>query len=242
MAKRWVFPVAGGGRYSNDWGAPRSGGRGHEGTDIFAPTGTPVVATEDGRITAAGDDGGKGGLRIWLNGKLYYAHLSGITVKAGQKVKAGQVIGYVGTSGNASGTEPHLHFGFDPKAGQSAGNSWQNPFPYLRAAQNKEVPAGTPAPVATTTTSAPDPAVAAEAEYNRAQSIAMSQEASAPPGFGVGPDVVVADLPGSAPAIAPRPKAPQIETWQALSILPHASPDTMRYLQMAQLGYGDDGA
>lgn len=133
MLKTNVFPVQGDHHYTNDWGNARSGGRTHEGTDIFAAAGTPVVAVSDGKITAAGDDGGKGGLRIWVSGKFYYAHLSGLAkgLKVGMPVKAGQVIGYVGTSGNAKGGAPHLHFGYDPKGGQSAGRSWGNPFPLL---------------------------------------------------------------------------------------------------------------
>jgi murein DD-endopeptidase MepM/ murein hydrolase activator NlpD len=133
MPRLSFFPVAGasGRDFSNSWGAPRSGGRGHEGVDIFAPYGTPLVAVADGVITKAGNSG-IGGLRIWLNGAFYYAHLSGLAkgIKAGTRVKAGQVIGYVGDSGNAKGTPAHLHFGWDPTGSQSV-NGWKNPYQFL---------------------------------------------------------------------------------------------------------------
>jgi septal ring factor EnvC (AmiA/AmiB activator) len=91
MLKTNYFPVQGGAQYTNDWGNPRSGGRQHRGTDLFAAMGTPVVAVTDGKVTAVGNDGGAGGLRIWLGGKFYYAHLSGVAkgLKVGQMVKAG---------------------------------------------------------------------------------------------------------------------------------------------------------
>lgn len=105
-------PLAG--PVSSPFGAPRDGGRRqHHGVDIFAPRNTPVKAAADGVISRVGNSP-RGGRHIWQRSgsrRLYYAHLEDFAVRRGQRVKAGQTIGYVGNSGNASTTAPHLHFG-----------------------------------------------------------------------------------------------------------------------------------
>ncbi|WP_424492538.1 peptidoglycan DD-metalloendopeptidase family protein [Salinimicrobium sp. GXAS 041] len=98
------------------WGAVRDGGRrSHEGVDIFAPRGTPVIAATSGRVTRTGNRG-LGGKQVWLrDGKrgnsLYYAHLNSIIATSGQRVSPGDTLGLVGNTGNARTTPPHLHFG-----------------------------------------------------------------------------------------------------------------------------------
>lgn len=105
----FVCPVPGAG-YINDWHFPRPGGRIHLGTDLFAPHGTPVLAPVSG--LAEHIDGTLGGLQYWLHGddgNLYIGtHMSGFGLDG--RVQAGDVLGYVGQTGNARGTPPHLHF------------------------------------------------------------------------------------------------------------------------------------
>jgi murein DD-endopeptidase MepM/ murein hydrolase activator NlpD len=118
----YAFPVAGPARFSDDWLAPRGGGRAHEGIDIMAAGGTPVVAAADGSLYNVGYNG-LGGWRLWLrdgNGTTYYyAHLSSYAPAAreGAAVARGTVIGYVGNSGDASGGPTHLHFEIHPGGG-----------------------------------------------------------------------------------------------------------------------------
>lgn len=111
----FTFPVKG---YGTDavistFGDKRGRSRLHEGIDIKAPKGTPVVAACDGFIERI-KEGGSGGKQIYLRGgkgKLfYYAHLNSWSVEEYEAVKAGDVLGTVGDTGNAKGTTPHLHF------------------------------------------------------------------------------------------------------------------------------------
>jgi murein DD-endopeptidase MepM/ murein hydrolase activator NlpD len=124
----WVCPVQGPHAFHNDWGNPRSGGRRHKGTDIFAPAGTPVVAPVAGSVTQR--TGGLGGNAVYvrgIDGNTYYgAHLRSFA--ASGRVAQGQVVGYVGTSGNARGGASHLHFEIHPGGGGAV-----NPYGTLRA-------------------------------------------------------------------------------------------------------------
>ena len=118
------FPVAGRATWSDDWWMPRhtdARWRVHEGLDIFAPNGTPVLAPVDGvvRIT----NGGLGGLAVTVrqaDGTYWYmCHLSGVAagLATGTEVTTGQVVGFVGTSGDAQGGAPHLHLQIHPRGG-----------------------------------------------------------------------------------------------------------------------------
>ena len=128
-----VFPIAGGASYSNDWGGPRPGGRRHQGIDLFATTGTPVVAINDGTLFRVGWNR-VGGWRFWLRdqwgNEFYHAHLSAFAPVAveGATVRKGTVIGYVGNTGDADSTPPHLHFEIHP-----AGGGAIPPFTYMNA-------------------------------------------------------------------------------------------------------------
>ena len=121
-------PVQGGARLMNDWGFPRSGGRFHEGNDLFAARGTPAVAVVGGTATQV--VGRIGGNQVKLTGddgvSYYYTHLDSFG-KSG-RVAAGDVIGTVGTSGNAAGTPPHVHFEVHPGGGAAV-----NPYPRFAA-------------------------------------------------------------------------------------------------------------
>lgn len=113
-----IFPVAGKDNRAvqSFWGAPRDGGRRkHEGIDIFAKKGTPLLAVCDGEIRRV-REGGLGGRTVWLydselDQSIYYAHLDEQLVSAGDYVTAGDTIGTVGNTGNARTTPPHLHLG-----------------------------------------------------------------------------------------------------------------------------------
>lgn len=113
------FPVAGPAWWIDDWHAPRSGGRLHQGLDIFAPRGTPLVAAADGVVTQK-YVGALPGISVEITGErgvqYFYAHLEDWAkgLELGQEVKMGQVIGYVGNTGNAISTPPHLHFEYQP--------------------------------------------------------------------------------------------------------------------------------
>jgi murein DD-endopeptidase MepM/ murein hydrolase activator NlpD len=117
------------------FGDRRGGGtRSHEGVDIFAPKGAEAVAAANGRVVRVGYSG-LGGKVVWLADEersrfFYYAHLDSFAADEGDVVRAGDVLGYVGNTGNARTTPPHLHFGvYAPRA--------VDPHPYLHEPQSK---------------------------------------------------------------------------------------------------------
>lgn len=125
-------PVAGAVSFSDTWGAPRSGGRRHQGVDMIAARGTPIVAIYAGTIKRISTSS-LGGKSIWLragNGdEFYYAHLDGYgDISAGQSVSEGYVVGYNGSTGNAPDWLPHLHFEFHPGGGSAI-----NPYPLVKS-------------------------------------------------------------------------------------------------------------
>jgi hypothetical protein len=115
---------------ANTWGAARGEGRSHEGQDIFAPKGTPILSATSGYVVKIGDDN-LGGQTVSVVGdggrKYYYAHLDSYArnLEVGDYVTRQTVLGYVGTTGNADGTPPHLHFGVYTTTGAI------NPLPLL---------------------------------------------------------------------------------------------------------------
>jgi len=113
--------------FADTWGAPRSGGRRHEGTDIIGPIGLPIYAVKDGFAEPRTEE--LGGHTLWLSAvdgnKYYYGHLDHYG-KLGN-VKAGDLIAYMGQTGNARFSVSHLHFGIYP-----AGGAAVNPYPTLR--------------------------------------------------------------------------------------------------------------
>ncbi len=120
--KHYVFPVAGGASYVDTYGAGRSDiyDGWHHGDDLFAPLGTPVVAVARGTLSLVGWNE-LGGWRLWLTDKkgnsFYYAHLAGYArwILTQHHVRAGQVIGFLGRTGDAFTTAPHLHFEIHPR-------------------------------------------------------------------------------------------------------------------------------
>jgi peptidase M23-like protein len=147
-----IFPVAGATTYTDDFGQARPGGK-HQGNDILATKKTPVVAVEAGKIEFW-TRSASAGCMLYLygvSGTMYeYIHLNNdVTMrndnrgrcaagtayapglKDGAKVTAGQMVGYVGDSGDANGLHAHLHFEVHPSGGKAV-----SPYPYLQAAQH----------------------------------------------------------------------------------------------------------
>lgn len=138
LAPQLAFPVEGHGMRAiqSTFGMPRDAGRrSHHGVDIFARRGTPVLATSDGTVNRVNTTG-LGGKVVWLrdpvrNANIYYAHLDSQYVREGDRVQRGDTLGFVGNSGNARSTPPHLHFGVYRR-----GEGPVDPAPFLRPPQS----------------------------------------------------------------------------------------------------------
>jgi murein DD-endopeptidase MepM/ murein hydrolase activator NlpD len=115
--------------YIDSWGAARSGGRRHQGTDVMAPHGARVFAFVNG-VVSRESSSTNGGIQLYLQGdngvEYFYAHLSGYAVSTGTRVRAGQLVAYNGQTGNARYTAPHTHFEVH------IGGSPVNPYPHLK--------------------------------------------------------------------------------------------------------------
>lgn len=126
----FLCPVVGGAAFADTWGAPRSGGRRHKGVDMFAPRNTPLQAVVSGSVRFSSNS--LGGLSTHVYGDdgttYYYTHLEShpTNISSGQRVGAGTVVGFLGNSGNARYTSPHLHFEIRP------GGVAVNPYPTVR--------------------------------------------------------------------------------------------------------------
>jgi murein DD-endopeptidase MepM/ murein hydrolase activator NlpD len=137
MGSQWVFPVAGKTVIGGPFGAPRADTGFHEGNDLFAGFGTPVVAVADGTVENVGSLKISGN-RLWVyadtGDQFFYAHLSAFSPAAVDHahVKAGTVLGYVGNTGDAEPTPPHLHFEIHPDGGKAV-----DPHPFLVAWQQR---------------------------------------------------------------------------------------------------------
>ncbi|MBA2529992.1 MAG: M23 family metallopeptidase, partial [Euzebyales bacterium] len=126
-----VCPVGGPNGFIDSWHYPRPGGRLHLGVDMFAAHGTPLHAVADGVVDNVYTDS-LGGLAVTMTDTggdyYYYAHLSSASSRSGQRVRARDVIGAVGNSGNARGTPPHVHWEYHPGGGTPV-----NPTPLATA-------------------------------------------------------------------------------------------------------------
>lgn len=221
------FPVPGG-TYSNDWGNPRHQGP-HRGTDIFAPRNTGIYAVEGGKITKMGWNN-LGGWRVWINGKWYYAHLDHYAkgLHVGSVIQEGQLIGYVGNTGDAKGGATHLHLGYD--ASGTHGANWQNPYPLLRQAQG--MPGGQQTPTDSTTPAqdVADQAAAASVDDEQHRVVGLQYSEQTLPTLS----------PPTVGALPPEP--PHLELWRMLATQPDSSSETQRLFGIVDTGFGDPSA
>jgi murein DD-endopeptidase MepM/ murein hydrolase activator NlpD len=135
----YVFPVYGQASYTNTFGAPRADTGWHHGEDIFSQLGAPILAVANGIVYSVGWND-VGGLRLWLQdgagNEFYYAHLSAYSPLAvnGAQVRAGDVLGFMGNTGDAEATPYHLHFEIHPVSLLYEGyDGAVAPYPYLNA-------------------------------------------------------------------------------------------------------------
>ena len=143
-AGRYVFPVYGAASYIDTFGAARADVSYHHGDDIFGQLGQPLVAVADGTVFSVGWNK-VGGNRLWIldqqGNQFYYAHLSAFSTAAtnGAHVKAGQVVGFMGNTGDAEGTPVHLHFEVHPVSLLYLGyDGAVDPTPYLDAWKHQQ--------------------------------------------------------------------------------------------------------
>jgi uncharacterized membrane protein YgcG len=191
-----VFPVGGPVWYQDDFGAPRAVGGGHTGNDVFARRGTPLVAVQDGTIAELRYRSLGGNSFHLLNAEgdyFYYAHLMRYAagIQEGSVVTAGQVLGYVGNTGNAITTPPHLHFEIHPGGGAPV-----DPYPYLElwrsdaATAAADAAAGAAAPSASPEAGMPEISLEAE-EGRHEQAVLLPRRPALPPSGGIGLAVLI---------------------------------------------------
>ncbi len=131
----WLCPIAGKVSFTDSWGAPRPGGRAHQGVDMFTMHGTPVAAPVDGTVEYRSNSIGGPSFHLWGDdGNYYYGtHLAAYGSRTGN-VRAGTIVGYVGATGNAVGTPPHLHFEIHPERRRGDPAAPVNPTAVVAAA------------------------------------------------------------------------------------------------------------
>ena len=144
-----IFPVAAPASFSNDFNEGRSGGRLHAGNDIFGERGAPLVAVDDGQLRSGRDPLGGNIVNLYATDgtRYYYAHLDAFTdgtatllePPAPRMVRAGEIVGFLGNTGNAANTPSHVHFEVHPGNGSAV-----NPFPQLQSAPRMNDPRATP--------------------------------------------------------------------------------------------------
>ena len=141
LSSEYVFPVAGGASFSNDWGGYRSDTGFHQGIDLFSACGTPLVAVHEGTVGRMGWNS-LGGRRIWINdtngNSFYYAHMSAYAagLSEGMHVAPGTIVGYLGNTGDAQGTACHLHLQVHPGGGWAV-----PPYEYVSVWLNRDTSA-----------------------------------------------------------------------------------------------------
>ena len=140
-----VFPIAAPASFTSDFNEGRSGGRLHAGNDLFAESGAPLIAVDDGQVRSGRDPLGGNVLNLYgTDGtRYYYAHLDAFTdgtatlldPPAPRMVRAGEIVGFLGNTGNAAATAPHVHFEIHPGNGPAI-----DPFPVLQSAPRMSDP------------------------------------------------------------------------------------------------------
>ena len=241
--ERIVFPVVGKVAYEDDFGDPR-GARSHQGNDILADRKAPAVAAEAGTITFW-TSSASAGCMLYLHGKsgatYLYIHLNNDLTDAndnrgkckpgvsyapgledGQKVRAGQLVGYVGDSGDANGLHPHLHFELHPADGDAV-----SPYRWLRRAEKllfalpegdaERMTAETPALVLSGTVRVVAPGEDGGSLTIRVATVRLSTggrwEVTRNVTLSVPADAVFEDTGGGAPALADLAKGTKVTVW-----------------------------